>query len=112
MKTTMMVLASVATLGLTAVAAPQQAQARGGGIAAGIFGGLVAGALIGGALAAPPLTTDRLPPTATMVGRSRTPVTAATCSRSAIGTDSCGGFVGCKSVIRLREVRFGRQDKS
>ena len=53
MKTTMMVLATVATLGLTAVAAPQQAQARGGGIAAGIFGGLVAGALIGGALAAP-----------------------------------------------------------
>jgi len=50
---TMMVLATAATLGLTAVAAPQPAEARGGAIAAGIIGGLAAGALLGGALAAP-----------------------------------------------------------
>lgn len=37
---------------VTPVAAPQAAEARGGGVAAGIAGGLIGGA-IGGALAAP-----------------------------------------------------------
>jgi len=53
MKTTMMAVATAATLALTAVVAPQTAEAGGGRIAAGVIGGLAAGALIGGALAAP-----------------------------------------------------------
>ena len=52
MKTTMMALATVATLATTAVAVPQSAEAR-GGFGFGLVGGLAAGALIGGALAAP-----------------------------------------------------------
>lgn len=52
MKRTLMALATVGTLA-TAVAAPQAAEARGGGIAAGIAGGLIGGAIIGGALAGP-----------------------------------------------------------
>jgi hypothetical protein len=52
-------LAAAATLGLAAVAAPQQAEARwgggwgGGAVAAGVIGGLAAGAIIGSAAAGP-----------------------------------------------------------
>src|SRR5262245_19333752 len=52
MKKTMMVLAAAATLGITAMAAPQPAEARGGRVAAGVIGGLAVGALLGGAVAA------------------------------------------------------------
>jgi hypothetical protein len=52
MKRTLIALATAATL-VTALAAPQAAEARGGRIAAGIAGGLIGGALLGGALAAP-----------------------------------------------------------
>ena len=52
MKRTLMALATVATL-VTAVAAPQAAEARGGRIAAGIAGGLICRALLGGALGGP-----------------------------------------------------------
>jgi hypothetical protein len=44
-------LAAAATLTIAAVAAPQPAEARGGRVAAGVIGGLAAGAIIGGALA-------------------------------------------------------------
>lgn len=44
---TLTVLATAAMLTIAAVAAPQPAEARGGGIAAGIIGGLAAGAIIG-----------------------------------------------------------------
>jgi hypothetical protein len=44
-------LAAVATLTVAAIAAPQPAEARGGGVAAGVIGGLAAGAIIGGAVA-------------------------------------------------------------
>jgi hypothetical protein len=47
------VLAAVATIGVAAVAAPQPAQARGGALAAGIIGGLAAGAIIGSAVHGP-----------------------------------------------------------
>lgn len=51
---TLTTFAMVATLGLWAVAAPQPAQARNGGaIAAGVIGGLAAGAIIGSAVARP-----------------------------------------------------------
>ncbi|HEY0224187.1 MAG TPA: hypothetical protein VGC38_06715 [Pseudolabrys sp.] len=40
-------LAVAATLAVAAVAAPQPAEARGGRIAAGIIGGLAAGAILG-----------------------------------------------------------------
>ena len=53
MKATMIGVVTAAALALTSVAAPQPAEARGGRIAAGVIGGLAAGALIGGALAAP-----------------------------------------------------------
>ena len=44
--------AGAATIALALVAAPQQADARNGGaIAAGVIGGLAAGAIIGGAMA-------------------------------------------------------------
>jgi len=46
-------VAAAATLGLASVAAPQPAEARGGAIAAGIFGGLAVGALIGAAAQGP-----------------------------------------------------------
>ncbi len=52
MKKTLIALATAATLALATVAAPQPAQAHhGGAIAAGIIGGLAAGALIGAAAA-------------------------------------------------------------
>jgi hypothetical protein len=47
MKKTALVLATVATLGLSAVTAPAPAEAR-GGFGRGLAGGLIAGALIGG----------------------------------------------------------------
>ena len=47
-----MALATVGTL-VTALAAPQAAEARGGRIAAGVAGGIIGGALLGGALAGP-----------------------------------------------------------
>ena len=49
----MMAAVTAAALALTSVAAPRPAEAGGGRIVAGVIGGLAAGALIGGALAAP-----------------------------------------------------------
>jgi hypothetical protein len=51
MTKTLTAIAAAATLGLAAIAAPQQAEARGGALAAGILGGLAAGAIIGSAAA-------------------------------------------------------------
>ncbi len=53
MPKTLAALAAAATVAVAAVAAPQPAQAyyRGGGIAAGIIGGLAAGAILGAAVA-------------------------------------------------------------
>jgi hypothetical protein len=50
---TLTALATAATLGIAAIAAPQPAEARGGAIAAGIIGGLAAGAIIGAAASGP-----------------------------------------------------------
>src|SRR5260221_9326409 len=50
---TLTALAAAATLGLAAVAAPQPAEARGGAIAAGVIGGLSAGALLRSAVHGP-----------------------------------------------------------
>ena len=47
MRKAALTLATVATLGVTAVAAPAPAEAR-GGFGPGLAGGLIAGALIGG----------------------------------------------------------------
>jgi hypothetical protein len=46
---TLTAIAAAATLAVAAVAVPQPAEARGGGIAAGIIGGLAVGAIIGAA---------------------------------------------------------------
>ena len=46
-----MALAAVASLAVSAVAAPQAAEARNGRIAAGVAAGLVGGAIVGGAIA-------------------------------------------------------------
>ena len=51
MTRTLTAIAVAATLGLAAVAAPQQAEARDGAVAAGVIGGLAAGAIIGAAAA-------------------------------------------------------------
>ncbi len=48
---TLTTLAAAATLAVVAVATPQPAEARGGALAAGIIGGLAAGAIIGSAAA-------------------------------------------------------------
>ena len=48
-----MALAALATIVVSAVAAPPAAEARGGRIAAGVAAGLIGGALVGGALAGP-----------------------------------------------------------
>jgi hypothetical protein len=53
MKKSLIAIAAAATLGLASVAAPQQAEARGGRIAAGIIGGLAAGAILGAAASGP-----------------------------------------------------------
>jgi hypothetical protein len=53
MKKTLTVMATAATLAIASVAAPQYAEARGGRVAAGVIGGLAAGAIIGSALAGP-----------------------------------------------------------
>jgi hypothetical protein len=50
---TLTALAAAATLGIAAIAAPQPAEARGGAWAAGIIGGLAAGAIIGSAVHGP-----------------------------------------------------------
>jgi hypothetical protein len=50
---TLTALTAAATLGLAAVATPQPAEARGGAIAAGVIGGLAAGAIIGSAVNGP-----------------------------------------------------------
>ena len=59
MKRAALVLATVATLGVTAVAAPAEAR---GGFGPGLAGGLIAGALIGGvalnAYGPPPTMAD------------------------------------------------------
>jgi hypothetical protein len=56
MKKTLTIIAAAATLAIASVAAPQQAEARchGCGVAAGVVGGLAAGAIVGGALASQP----------------------------------------------------------
>lgn len=51
MTKTLTALAAAATLAIAAVAAPPQAEARGGRIAAGVIGGLAVGALVGAAAA-------------------------------------------------------------
>lgn len=59
MKKTLMALAAAATIGIAAVAAPTDANARwrdhgwGAPVAAGVIGGLAAGALIGSAIGGP-----------------------------------------------------------
>ncbi len=53
MTKTLMTLATVGVLGVSAVAAPTTAQAHGGALAAGIIGGLAAGAIVGSAVASP-----------------------------------------------------------
>jgi hypothetical protein len=56
MNKTFIALVGAGALALTAVAVPQDAYARnrGGAVAAGVIGGIAAGALIGGAIAASP----------------------------------------------------------
>ena len=53
MTKTLAALATCATLVVASVAQPNQAHADGGRITAGVLGGLVAGTIIGGAIAAP-----------------------------------------------------------
>ena len=55
MKNGMLAIAAAATIALVTVAAPTEAEAhrRGWGVAAGVVGGLAAGAIIGSAIAAP-----------------------------------------------------------
>jgi hypothetical protein len=52
MKKTLAVLATIAAVGVTAVAAPAPAEARGRGIGPGLAFGLAAGAITAGAIAA------------------------------------------------------------
>ena len=52
MKKTLAVLATIAAVGVTAVAAPAPAEARGRGIGPGLAFGLAAGAITAGAVAA------------------------------------------------------------
>ncbi len=55
MRKMLLAVATAATLGITAFAAPAPAEARdGGAVAAGVLGGLAAGAIIGGAAASAP----------------------------------------------------------
>ena len=53
MKRNVLAIATAATMAIATVVAPTSADARGGRIAAGVIGGLAAGALIGGALGSP-----------------------------------------------------------
>jgi hypothetical protein len=53
MTRTLTALATTAIVAAAAVTMPTTADARGGGIGLGIVGGLAAGAIVGGALAAP-----------------------------------------------------------
>jgi len=54
MTRTFTAFAAAATMAVVAVGAPTQASAQRGAVAAGIIGGLAAGAIIGSAIAAPP----------------------------------------------------------
>lgn len=51
MTKTLTAIAVAATLGFASIVVPQHAEARGGRIAAGVIGGLAAGALLGAAVA-------------------------------------------------------------
>lgn len=54
MTKTLTALATAATLAVAAIAAPAPAEARGGGaVAAGVIGGLAAGAIVGSAVSRP-----------------------------------------------------------
>ena len=53
MRNALIAVATAASLAVAAIAAPTPAEARNGRIAAGVIGGLAAGAIIGGALAGP-----------------------------------------------------------
>lgn len=93
MTKTLTAIAVAATLGLAAVAAPQQAEARGGGaVAAGVIGGLAAGAIIGSAAAHGPYYTDQ-----PIMGPA--PLMAATGPTAAFGTASAGAGDRCACVI-------------
>ncbi len=66
---------AAAALVAAALPSPAQAHCRGCGVAAGVFGGVAAGAIIGSAIAAPPPAAGLLraaasPPPATMTSRS------------------------------------------
>jgi hypothetical protein len=63
MKKTVTALAAAATLAVVAVGAPSDAfaQRRGGAVAAGVIGGLAAGAIIGSALAPRPYYYEPAP---------------------------------------------------
>ena len=52
-KNTGIAVATAALLAGATIATPQQAEARGGAVAAGVIGGLAASALVGAAVAAP-----------------------------------------------------------
>lgn len=53
MKRAVLAASAAAAVLLTSIAAPGQAQAQNGAVAAGVLGGLAAGAIIGGAIASP-----------------------------------------------------------
>jgi len=107
MKKTLMALVAVATLAVSAMAAPAPAHAQ-RGVAAGVAAGLLGGAIIGGAIAsgngyyAPaimdmdPAITD--PVTVITAVRPTSPMTtmaAASGSGSVSGTAMAGGFAAC-----------------
>ena len=97
-------LAAAAALGLTAVAAPQPAQAGhwhggGGAVAAGVIGGLAAGAIIGSAAANGRYYVAMVPAiTLTLLAR---PITAAaTGPASESGTAGAGACDVCVFVTK------------
>jgi hypothetical protein len=51
---TLAAVGAAATIAIAAIAAPSDAQARGGWVPGAVIGGLAAGAIVGGALAARP----------------------------------------------------------
>ena len=98
-----MALATVAMV--TAVAAPQAAEAGGGGIAAGVAGGLIGGAILGGALAGPGYITaqvimavrDTMDPATAITVRDMSQPPAAIGKGSVFGMATVGGsgMSGC-----------------
>jgi hypothetical protein len=104
MRKTLMALAAVATLAISALAAPAPAHAQ-RGFGAGLAAGVIGGAIVGGALAGPGYYGPGYDPGPVRATSPTTIMAAASGSGSVSGTAMAGGFVACGSAADSIHLR-------